>query len=134
VNPSSGSSGPSDVPDLPGMTDLPDVPALGGLQGLLEQAQQMQRDLAAAQDELAATEVEGSAGGGLVTAVVSGAGEVRRLRIDPSVIDPTDPETLEDLVVAAIGDASRKAQQLQADTMAPLAGGLGSGLGLPGLG
>jgi len=104
------------------------------LQALLQQAQQMQRDLAKAQDDLANAEVEGSAGGGLVSATVSGTGEVLSVRIDPNVVDPDDVETLEDLVVAAINDASRQAQQLQADTMAPLTGGLGASLGLPGLG
>jgi DNA-binding YbaB/EbfC family protein len=103
------------------------------MQQLLKQAQQMQRDLAAAQDELASTEIEGSAGGGLVTAVVTGAGQVVSIRIDPSVVDRDDVETLEDLVVAAINDATRQAADLQTARMGPLAGGL-SGLGLPGMG
>jgi|SRR2546423_307390 nucleoid-associated protein EbfC len=103
------------------------------MQQLLKQAQKMQRDLAAAQDELAASEVEGSAGGGLVRATVTGAGEVLSVRIDPTVVDPDDVETLEDLVVAAINDATRQAAELQAERMGPLTGGLG-GLGLPGSG
>jgi DNA-binding YbaB/EbfC family protein len=103
------------------------------MQALLKQAQQMQRDLAAAQDELANTQVEGSAGGGLVSATVTGAGQVVAVRIDPSVVDPSDVETLEDLVVAAINDATRAACELQAEKMGPLTGGMG-GLGLPGLG
>ena len=104
------------------------------MQQLLKQAQQMQRDLAAAQEELAAAEVHGSAGGGLVTATVSGAGEVLSLRIDPTVVDLTDVDTLQDLVVAAIRDASRQAADLQAERMGPLTGGLGGSLGLPGPG
>ena len=107
------------------------------LQALLKQAQQMQRDLAAAQDELASAEIEGSAGGGIVTATVTGNGDVVSIRIDPQVVDSDDVETLEDLVVAAINDATRQAQQLQAEKMGPLAGGmggLGDSLGLPGLG
>ena len=103
------------------------------MQALLKQAQKMQRDLAVAQEELASTEVEGSAGGGLVTAKVTGAGHVVSVRIDPSVVDPADVETLEDLVVAAINDATRVAGDLQAEKMGPLTGGMG-GLGLPGLG
>ena len=104
------------------------------MQALLQQAQKMQRDFAAAQEELASTEVEGSASGGLVTAKVTGAGQVVSLRIDPSVVDPDDVETLEDLVVAAITDATRVAGDLQAEKMGPLTGGMGGGLGLPGLG
>jgi DNA-binding YbaB/EbfC family protein len=108
------------------------------MQQLMKQAQKMQQQLVAAQEELAAAEVTGSAGGGLVTATVSGAGELKSLTIDPSVVDPDDVETLQDLVVAAVRDANRAAQQLTADKMGPLAGGLGGlggpggGLGLPG--
>jgi DNA-binding YbaB/EbfC family protein len=102
------------------------------MQQLLKQAQKMQRDLAAAQAELENTEIEGSAGGGLVTATVTGAGQIVSIRIDPSVVDRDDVETLEDLVVAAINDASRQASDLQAERMGPLTGGL-SGLGIPGL-
>ena len=103
------------------------------MQALLKQAQKMQRDLAAAQDELANTQVEGSAGGGLVSATVTGGGQVVSVRIDPTVVDPSDVETLEDLIVAAINDATRAAGELQAEKMGPLTGGMG-GLGLPGLG
>jgi DNA-binding YbaB/EbfC family protein len=98
------------------------------LSGLLAQAQQMQQQLLAAQDALARSEVTGTAGGGLVTATVTGAGEVVGLTIDPSAIDPSDPEGLADLVLAAIRDASRAAAELQEQAMGPLAGGLG-GLG-----
>jgi nucleoid-associated protein EbfC len=101
---------------------LPDI------QALLAQAQDMQRQLMSAQAELAETEVSGDAGGGLVTAVVTGAGELRSLRIDPSVVDPADVETLADLVVAAVRDANRAAAELQAQAMGPL-----GALGLPGL-
>jgi DNA-binding YbaB/EbfC family protein len=103
---------------------------------LLQQAQQMQQDLAAAQEELARTEVTGSAGGGLVTATMTGTGELTALTIAPSAVDPDDLETLQDLIVAAVRDASRAAADLTADRMGPLAGGLGGeggGLGLPGL-
>jgi len=103
---------------------------------LLQQAQQMQQDLAAAQEELADTEVTGSAGGELVTATMTGTGELTALTIAPAAVDPDDLETLQDLVVAAVRDAKRAADELAASRMGPLAGGLGGpggGLGLPGL-
>jgi DNA-binding YbaB/EbfC family protein len=103
------------------------------MQQLMKQAQKMQEQLMAAQAELANATVEGSAGGGMVKATVSGSGELVSLTIDPSVVDPEDVETLTDLVVAAVRDASRAAQDLTAEKMGPLAGGLG-GMGLPGIG
>jgi DNA-binding YbaB/EbfC family protein len=102
---------------------------------LLKQAQQMQQQLAAAQEQLANAEVTGSAGGGLVTATMTGSGDVTAITIAPSAVDPDDLETLQDLVVAALHDAKRAADDLAASTMGPLAGGLGGGaggLGLPG--
>jgi DNA-binding YbaB/EbfC family protein len=104
------------------------------MQMILEQAQRMQEQLMAAQAELASAEVVGQAGNGLVQVTMTAAQEVRAVRIDPKVVDPDDVETLQDLVVGALQDASRAAQQLQAEKMGPLAGGLGGGLGLPGLG
>jgi DNA-binding YbaB/EbfC family protein len=101
------------------------------MQALLQQAQKMQQDLAAAQQELAETDVEGSAGGGLVKATVSGAGELRALVIDPKAVDPDDTETLADLVVAAVHSANDAAQQLQQAKLGPLAQGLGGMPGLP---
>lgn len=106
------------------------------LQQLMKQAQKMQRDMAAAQEELAATEITGQAGGGLVTVTLSGAKELLSVAIDPSVVDPDDVETLQDLIVVAFRDAANAADELAADTMGPLAsglGGMGGGLGLPGL-
>ena len=102
------------------------------MQQLMKQAQKMQAQLAQAQAELADTEVEGHAGGGLVSATVTGGGELLALVIDQSVVDPDDVDTLQDLVVAAIRDASRAAQALAAEKMGPLGGGMG-GLGLPGM-
>jgi nucleoid-associated protein EbfC len=100
---------------------------------LLQQAQQMQQQLAAAQEQLAQETVTGSAGGGLVTATMTGQGELSAVTIAPEAVDPADVETLQDLVVAAVRDASRQANELTASRMGPLAGGLGGGLGLPGL-
>ena len=96
---------------------------------LLQQAQQMQQQLAAAQQELAETEVTGSAGGNLVTATMTGAGELTALTIAPAAVDPDDVETLQDLVVAAVRDAKRAADELAAGRMGSVTGGLG----LPGL-
>jgi DNA-binding YbaB/EbfC family protein len=103
------------------------------MQQLMKQAQKMQQQLMQAQEQLGKTEVQGTAGGGLVTATVTGSGEVLSIKIDPKAVDPDDVESLEDLVVAALRDASAQAQQLQETTMGPLTGGLGGGLGLPGM-
>ncbi len=102
------------------------------LNKLMKQAQKMQAQLMQAQEELAKTEVQGTAGGGLVSATVTGSGEVLSIKIDPKAVDPDDVESLEDLVVAALRDAATNAQELQQSTMGPLTGGLG-GLGLPGM-
>jgi DNA-binding YbaB/EbfC family protein len=96
---------------------------------LLQQAQQMQAQMAQAQEELAKEIVEASAGGGLVTVRATGAGEIREIKIDPKAIDPDDPELLEDTVLAAVNEALRSAQAL---AQSKLGGSLGS-LGLPGL-
>jgi DNA-binding YbaB/EbfC family protein len=100
---------------------------------LLKQAQKMQQALAAAQEELANAEVTGSAGGGLVTATMTGSGDLVDVTIAPAAVDPDDVETLQDLVVAALRDAQRAVNELAASTMGPVTGGLGGGLGLPGL-
>ena len=106
------------------------------MQQLMKQAQKMQRDLAAAQAELADTQIEGSAGGGLVKATVSGNGELLSVTIDPTVVDPEDVETLQDLVITAVRNATSEAGELAAEKMGPLTGGIGGGLGglgIPGL-
>ncbi len=111
------------------------------MQGLLAAAQQMQNQLLSAQRELADAEVEGTAGGGLVTARVNGQGELVDLTISPAAIDAGDPaetaQAIADLVLAAVRDANRAAEDLQQEKMGPLAAGLGGGLGFagqPGLG
>ncbi|MFI5955703.1 YbaB/EbfC family nucleoid-associated protein [Cryptosporangium sp. NPDC051539] len=101
------------------------------MQAILAQAQQMQQHIMDAQAQLAEAEFTGAAGGGLVTATVSGTGELVGLVIQPAAADPDDTETLADLVVAAVRTANAEAQKAAADTMGPLAGGLP---GLPGLG
>jgi len=110
-------------------------PGQPDMQMILQQAQKMQQQLMAAQAELAVAEVVGQAGNGLVQVTMTAAGEVRSVRIDPKIVDPDDVETLQDLVVGAMQDAARAAQEMQAAKMGPLAGGLGGagGLGLPGM-
>ena len=101
------------------------------MQELLKQAQKMQQQMMAAQEELAQAEVTGTAGGGLVTATVSGVGELTGLAIDPKAVDPDDTETLADLIIAAVRDATGNAAAMQQEKMGPLAGGA-AGMGLPG--
>lgn len=103
------------------------------MQAILQQAQAMQQQLMEAQEKIAATEVEGQAGGGLVTAKITGTGELVDLTIDPKVVDPDDVETLQDLVIGAIKNANEKAQELASETLGPFAQGLGGGSGMPGL-
>jgi nucleoid-associated protein EbfC len=100
------------------------------MQKLMKEAQRAQRQMAEAQERLAAMSVEGSAGGGLVTATANGEGNVTKVRIDPGAIDPDDVTLLEDLVTAAVSDAQRKAKELQEQEMGSAVGGLG---GMPGL-
>lgn len=104
------------------------LPTEGDMSGFLAQAQAMQQQLMQAQQELAATEVTGSAGGGLVTATVRGGGELIGLTISPDAVDPEDTEMLADLVLAAVRDANAQVQAIAAAKLGPLAGGLG-GLG-----
>jgi DNA-binding YbaB/EbfC family protein len=101
------------------------------MQQLMKQAQMMQQQMLAAQEELAAAEVTGTAAGGKVTVTVNGGGEVQAVKIDPSVVDPDDVETLEDLVLLAIREATEAARALAEEKMGPLTAGLG-GFGLPG--
>ena len=99
------------------------------MSNLLAQAQAMQSQLMEAQADLEGQEIEGSAGGGLVTALVSGTGELLSLDIKKEAVDPDDTETLADLIVAAVRDASENAKQAAAAAMGPLAGGLGGAFG-----
>lgn len=95
----------------------------------MQQAQKMQEQLAAAQAELATKTYEGTAGGGVVRATVSGSQELLSVAIDPSVIDPDDAEMLQDLVVAAVNQATKAASEAAGDQL----GGIGGGLDLGGL-
>ncbi len=120
------------------VTDTPDLGALFGggdpdaLSGLLAQAQQMQEQLMRAQQEIAATELTGQAGNGLVTVTGLGSGGVTGVKIDPKVVDPSDVDTLQDLIVGALAELDDKRDALATQKMGPLSDGLGGGL--PGLG
>lgn len=96
---------------------------------MVNQLQQMQKKLVQAQEELGQTLIEGSAGGGVVIVEMNGHREVTAVKIDPGVVDPDDIEMLQDMVMAAIADASKKAQELSDQKMGPLTGGLN----IPGL-
>jgi hypothetical protein len=106
------------------------IPGGGGLQKqLMRQMEKLQRDMTAAQEELAALRVEATAGGGAVRAVANGQGELVELHISPEAADPSDLEMLQDLVLAAVREALEKGRRLQEERMGDITGGLG----LPGL-
>src|ERR671922_3080461 len=111
------------------------MPKQPNLNQMMRQVQQMQAELAKAQEDLKNEVVEASSGGGMVTVKISGDLELRELRIDPEAIDPEDVELLQDMVLAAVNEALRSAQELASSKMGQAAGGLGGlgDLGLPGL-
>jgi DNA-binding YbaB/EbfC family protein len=98
----------------------------GQLAGLMKQAQQMQENLKKAQEEIAAMEIEGQAGAGMVKVVMTGRHDVKRVSIDPSLMGD-DKDMLEDLIAAAVNDAVRRVETVTQEKM----GGLTSGFGLP---
>jgi DNA-binding YbaB/EbfC family protein len=106
------------------------------MQKMMKQVQKMQADMARAQDELASAEVTASAGGGMVTVKVTGALVVSSIEIAAQAIDPDDPEMLADMVLAAVNEGLRAAQELASEKMGGATGGLDlgalGGLGLPG--
>jgi len=106
------------------------MPGGGGLQRqLMRQVEQFQRDMQAAQEELATMRVEGTAGGGVVKAVANGSGELLELTISPDAVDPNDVEMLQDLILAAVREALESARKTQEEKM----GGLTGGMNVPGL-
>ena len=113
---------------------MPQPPNLGAL---LQQAQKMQEEMMAAQEKLKDELVEASAGGGMVKVVMSGDLELRTLTIDPDAVDPEDVEMLQDMVMAAVNEAIRAAQEMAEARLGRVTGGMGGpgglgGLGLPG--
>jgi len=104
------------------------------LNQLLKQAQQMQAEMAKAQEELKNETVEASAGGGMVKVTMTGDMQLREIKISPEAIDPEDPDLLQDMVTAAVNEALRSAQELASNRMGGITGGLGGGMpGLPGM-
>ena len=116
---------------------MPKQPRMPNMQQMMQQVQKMQQDMEVAQEELKNEVVEASAGGGMVTVRVGGDLEVRAVRIDPAAVDPEDVEMLSDMVLAAVNEALRSAQELAASKLGATTGGLDlgglGGLGLPGL-
>ena len=98
---------------------------------ILQQAQEMQGKFQKMQEELQHVTVTGASGGGMVTVEVTGTGQLKKLKIDPSVVNPADTEMLEDLVVVAIADAQQKAQKAAQEEMGKLTGGLNLPFKLP---
>lgn len=104
----------------------------GNLGNMMKQIQKMQAQMEQIQAELEETQVDGTAGGGMVKAVVNGKQDLLEIKIDPEVVDPEDVEMLQDLIVAAVNQARQKAQELQAERMSALTGGLNlPGMNLP---
>jgi hypothetical protein len=101
----------------------------GGLGQMMKQAQKMQAQILKIQEEMAERSVEASSGGGMVTVTANGKQEVLSIRIEPEVVDPEDVEMLQDLVAAAVNEALKKAQEMVAEEMAKVTGGMQ----LPGL-
>ena len=96
----------------------------GGMGNLMKQAQQMQQKMMKLLEEIAQKTLDASVGGGMVTVTVNGKSEVLRIKIEPQVVDPNDVEMLEDLIVAGVNEALRKAQEMMAEEMSKLTGGL----------
>ena len=104
----------------------------GGLGNMMKQVQQMQAKMAEMQAELEKTEVEGTAGGGMVKVVANGKHEIISVNIDAEVVDPEDVEMLQDLIIAAVNQAHEKVQELQSEQMSGITGGMNiPGLNLP---
>jgi len=96
----------------------------GNIGEMMKQAQKMQAKVAEVQEKLGTLEVEGSSGGGLVKVTADGKGMIKGIKLDPKLLDPEEVEVLEDLVVAAVRDAQTKAEELTAEEMGKVTGGL----------
>ena len=113
---------------------MPKQPRMPNMQQMMQQVQKMQKDMELAQEELKNEVVEASAGGGMVAVKIGGDLTLREVRIDPAAVDPEDVEILADMVLAAVNEALRKAQELAESKMGGATAGLDlGGLGMPGL-
>lgn len=97
---------------------------IGDLMGMMKQAKQLQEKMQSVQEEIAEMSIDGASGGGLVSVTANGKGDVRSIKIDPSLLKPEDVEILEDLIIAALADARGKAEAAVAEKMQSMAGGL----------
>ncbi|MGE4282779.1 MAG: YbaB/EbfC family nucleoid-associated protein [Clostridia bacterium] len=104
-------------------------PGMGNMNNMIKQAQKMQKDMAKMQEELEQKTVEASAGGGAITVKVSGKKQIEEIKINPEVVDPDDVEMLQDLIMAAVNEAMRKADEMAASEMGKITGGMN----LPGM-
>jgi DNA-binding YbaB/EbfC family protein len=110
------------------------MPKQPNMNQMMQQVQKMQAEMMKAQEELKNEVVEASAGGGMVTVKVTGELEIQEIAIDPEAVDPEDVDMLQDMVMAAVNEALRSAQELAANRMNAATGGLGGAGGLGGLG
>ncbi len=108
---------------------MPGMGGMGNMQNMMKQMQKMQKQMEEAQNELGEKTVEGTAGGGMVTIVITGQKKVVDIKIDPEAVDPEDVEMLQDTILAALNDAMDKAEKLSESTM----GQFTKGMNLPGL-
>jgi len=106
--------------------NLPNIPGLGNM---MKQVQKMAEDTQKLEEELAQMKIEASSGGGMVTAVCNGKGEILDIKINPQVVDPNDVEMLQDLVISAVREASEKARETKAERLQEITGGIN----LPGI-
>lgn len=103
------------------------------MQAMIRQAQKMQEDMAAKQEELDAREYEVKAGGGVVSVKINGKKEILSIDIQPEIVDPDDVETLSDILVAAVNEAIKRVESTNNEEMSKITGGMGMGMGMPGL-
>ncbi len=101
------------------------MPGMGNMGNMMKQVQKMQKEMARLQEELEQKTVDISVGGGAVTVVATGKKELKEIKIKPEAVDPDDVEMLEDLILAAVNEALRKAEEMMTGEMAKITGGLG---------
>jgi hypothetical protein len=99
-------------------------PGMGNMNNMIKQAQKMQKEMAKLQEELEQRTVEASAGGGAITVIATGKKQIQEIKISPEVVDPDDVEMLQDLILAAVNEAMRKADEMVSSEMGKITGGL----------
>ena len=109
------------------------IPKGPSMNDMLKQAQKMQEDMANLQAELEEREYDVSAGGGAVNLKINGKKQVTELNIDPEIVDPDDVETLADIIIAAVNEGISKVEKVSEEEMAKITGGMGMGMGMPGM-